>query len=122
MESPSGKCEKLHTVAASSNTVQITPGPQPANIFWGAGQNGCNLLLYLTTKHDFENFGGVMVQLPIPWLRAWTTRRAQSITACSRHVHLSAILSTYSVWGASRMRGHGDRAASTRRSKRRKLF
>ena len=30
-------------------------GPQPADIFkWR--QNGCNLLLYLTTKHVFENF------------------------------------------------------------------
>jgi len=29
--------------------------PQPANIFWG---EDCNLMLFLTTKHDFENFGG----------------------------------------------------------------
>ena len=49
--------------------------PQPADIFGGSkwfsrskwfsgGQNGCNFLLYLMTKHVFENFVGREGQLP----------------------------------------------------------
>ena len=30
-------------------------GSQPAGVFEGAGQNDCTFLLYLTTKHIFEN-------------------------------------------------------------------
>jgi len=39
------------------------------NIF-GVIQNGCNLLLYLTNKRDFEILGGAIAQLHTPWLRA----------------------------------------------------
>jgi len=34
----------------------FNPGPQTADIFGGG--NYCDLLLFLNTKHVFENFGG----------------------------------------------------------------
>jgi len=37
--------------------------------FWGR-QNGRNLL-YPTTKHYFENFGGINCLVTRPWLRTW---------------------------------------------------
>jgi len=34
------------------------------SIFGVAEQNDCNVMLYLTTKHDFENFGGQLAGCP----------------------------------------------------------
>jgi len=49
-----------------SNKYVVHLGLQPADIFEGV--NDCNVSLYLTTKHVFENFGGIR---PVaPWLRA----------------------------------------------------
>jgi len=37
--------------------------------FRGGGQNDCKLMLYLTTKRVFENFGGGNCPLASLWLR-----------------------------------------------------
>jgi len=50
---------------------------QPSDIFWGKircnlfavllswGENGYYLLLYVTTKHVFKNFGGQLLGCPL---------------------------------------------------------
>ena len=50
------------------STSVLHTGPQPADISrWVREKNDCNLL-YLTTKHAFENFGGGSNCLVITWL------------------------------------------------------
>jgi len=50
--------------------ILLGSGPQPADIF-GGWQNDCNLLLFPTTKHVFENFGGWAITRLRAWLGLW---------------------------------------------------
>jgi len=49
---------------------------QPGDIFGGGRQNGCDCLLYLSTKYVCENFGGVAIAWFRPRLVAVLTQRA----------------------------------------------
>ena len=48
-----------------------------SHCFRGRGQNGCNLLLFLVTKHDFGNLREANAHLLIPWLRSWLWRHGE---------------------------------------------
>jgi len=48
----------VHHHLLSLEYLCFLAGPQLAEIFGGGEKNDCKLMLYLTTKCVFENFGG----------------------------------------------------------------
>jgi len=52
-------------------------GPKTAYVL--GGRNQSNLLLYVTTKHVFENFRGAIAHFPPLWLRAWSEAIQETI-------------------------------------------
>jgi len=47
-----------HRHPMATPIAQPPLGPPPADMFVRRWQNDCNLMLHLTTKNVFENFGG----------------------------------------------------------------